>query len=1152
MKWLLALDMGTNSLGWWAYKLKKDGTVDSSLDGGVRLFPDSREPAKPGRVGDSLAVNRRVERGLRRNRAAKHWRLEKLVNFLIDHDLLPGAKTERDQLFQTPSKKSALAPDSTNPYFLRAEAVEKPLDRYLLGRALVHLAKRRGFKSNRKDNSGEDKKAEKEAGEIKAGISVLKTQLEDQNQTLGQYLWTQYQQEKNRATNGPLDGRPRPIRFKDGNKFFADRAMYADEFDRIRARQAPHLDLSDPDWEEIRFYLLDQRPLRPVERGFCQFFHDKPRHWTDTPVAHSYRIYQDLNNLNVIDHNQNRHPLTNEQRQAILEKLESSKEVSFKGLRKLKDTAGNPLFPDDSQFSHEDEKRKKLKGHKLKVDFAKNPILSPLWDQLSQKGLLDDLFEKLHEDEENHLIRCLTAAPFDATPEQARACAKLKLASGTTKLSLKVDFEKNSTLRPLWNQLSQKGLLDDLFEKLHEDEENHLIHCLTAAPFDVTPEQARACAELKLASGTTKLSRKAMEQLTLSMKTQRDEDGQPLKYDAAVRLLHDGNGELIAAHHSKKDRQQYDKLPYYGQVMPERMLGGKGDKYDPYDKPEQHYGKINNPTVHVALNQLRLLVNTLCDRFGSAPYKIHIEVTRELKQPKKQREETAKEQAKNQKENERIKEMIESLGHHNPSMKDIKKYKLWKELRKDQCHCLCPFSGRQISAAQLFNGDVEIEHILPFSRTLDDSMANKTVAFREANRLKGNSTPYEAFGQDQHPGQAWEEITKRIRVLPKNKQWRFGPEAMKRYESENGDFIARQLNDTAYMTRVACDYLQALGGVEDVVALPGRLTALIRGKWHLNNALSDHNKKNRDDHRHHALDAAIIGLTNRSLLKKISTASRRGADDLVDIQVPPLEENLNKAIRERIREIHPSWKPNHSLHGKIFEDTAYGFVKVRDEQGKEVEKLAVREKMDKNLSDSKIKQIADPKIKKALQERLAGTDKISAKAREEIIVAFAREHGIKTIRLHQHNDSGSAIRIKSEPYKAYKIDSYVCCDIWRLPPKSKGKDFKYQGKFWRYSDVSDDRGKLHLPKDAGKPHPAAKFITRLFKNDLIEIGAFGKGDMWRVAGFKGDGRLDIRVPYLNEKEQNRHSINVLAPKGIRRLHVTVDGRILRNPKKKSS
>ena len=1095
MKWLLALDLGTDSLGWWAYKLKKDGEVDSSLDGGVRLFPDSREPTSPGRVGDSLAVNRRGARGMRRNREARHWRLNNLIALLIARDLLPQEKSDRNKLFQTPSQKSGIAPDSTNPYFLRMQAVEEPLaNRHLLGRALAHLAKRRGFKSNRKDNSGEDKEAEKETGEIKSKINHLNRQLAGQK--LGQYLWAQYQQEKDKATNGSLDERPQPIRFRGSNEFFANRQMYADEFDRIRATQAPHLDLSDEDWEQIRSYVLDQRPLRPVERGVCQFlFSDnEPRHWADTPVAHSFRIYQELNNLKVIDLNQREYPLSDGQRQAILEKLNTQKEVTFKSLENLKDKAGNRYIPADHKFNLEDEKRKKLKGHKLKADFAKNPILSPLWDHLSQK---------------------------------------------------------------------QKGLLDDLFEKLHEAKDNDkLIRCLTTAPFDLTQKQAEACAELKLASGTTSLSRKAMEQLTLSMKTLRDEDGQPLKYDAAVKKLHPD------AHHSKKNRQEYDHLPYYGQVMPERMLGGRRDKYDPHDNPEQHYGKINNPTVHVALNQVRLLVNELCTRFGSAPQKIHVEVTRELKQPKKQREETAKEQAKNQKENERIRKEIESLGHSNPPMKDIKKYKLWEELGEDQCHRHCPFSGQQISAAQLFNGEVEIEHILPFSRTLDDSIANKTVAFRSANRLKGNCTPYEAFGQNQHSGgYAWEDITTRITNLPKNKKWRFGPDAMKLYESENDGFIARQLNDTAYMTRVARDYLWALRGVEDVVALPGRLTALIRGKWHLNSftpAWSTrrltalirgkwHHKKNRDDHRHHALDAAIIGLMNRRLLKEISGATHRGADDLVDIQMPPLDEHLNTAIRERLRTILPSVKPDHSLHGKIFEETAYGVVKVHDEKGQEIEKLAVRKKLNGTLSDNQIKQIADPKIKQALQRRLAGASETSINAREKIITDFAQEHGIKAIRLHQPNDSGSAIKIKSAPYKAYQPDSYVCCDIWRLPPKSKGNDFEYKGKFWRYSDVTrDDRGTLNLPKEAGKPHPAAKFITRLFKNDLVEIGEISKGEIWRVAGFATtQNKLDIRDPHLNEKKQNHTSINVLAPNGIRRLHVTVDGRILRNKKKPS-
>lgn len=94
---------------------------------------------------------------------------------------------------------------------------------------------------------------------------------------------------------------------------------------------------------------------------------------------------------------------------------------------------------------------------------------------------------------------------------------------------------------------------------------------------------------------------------------------------------------------------------------------------------------------------------------------------------------------------------------------------------------------------------------------------------------------------------------------------RFGPEAMARYEAD-GEFVARQLTDTAYMARIAMRYPKALEGVEHMVANPGRLTALARGKWHLNGILSDDNLKTRKVHRHHAVDAAVVALTDRAVL----------------------------------------------------------------------------------------------------------------------------------------------------------------------------------------------------------------------------------------------------------------------------------------------
>jgi hypothetical protein len=49
MKWSLGMEIGCNGLGWWAYGIDKKGDIVASLDGGVRLFPDGREPSSPGR-----------------------------------------------------------------------------------------------------------------------------------------------------------------------------------------------------------------------------------------------------------------------------------------------------------------------------------------------------------------------------------------------------------------------------------------------------------------------------------------------------------------------------------------------------------------------------------------------------------------------------------------------------------------------------------------------------------------------------------------------------------------------------------------------------------------------------------------------------------------------------------------------------------------------------------------------------------------------------------------------------------------------------------------------------------------------------------------------------------------------------------------------
>src|SRR5262249_21215945 len=97
--------------------------------------------------------------------------------------------------------------------------------------------------------------------------------------------------------------------------------------------------------------------------------------------------------------------------------------------------------------------------------------------------------------------------------------------------------------------------------------------------------------------------------------------------------------------------------------------------------------------------------------------------------------------AKNLKENERRRQFIEDAG---VAVTDdaLLRVRLWEDLAQEPQHRCCPYTGQPIGIAQLLSDAVEIDHILPFSRTLDDSIANKIVCLRQANRDKGNRTPW--------------------------------------------------------------------------------------------------------------------------------------------------------------------------------------------------------------------------------------------------------------------------------------------------------------------------------------------------------------------------------------------------------------------------
>lgn len=157
MRYRLALDLGSSSLGWAMVRLNPSNQPCAVIKAGVRIFPDGRNP----KDGSSLAVTRREARAMRRRRDRLLKRKARMIRMLIEHGFFPNAEAER----------KALA--TMNPYALRARGLDQALSPAEFGRALFHINQRRGFKSNRKTD-----KRDNESGALKTAIGKVRATLE--------------------------------------------------------------------------------------------------------------------------------------------------------------------------------------------------------------------------------------------------------------------------------------------------------------------------------------------------------------------------------------------------------------------------------------------------------------------------------------------------------------------------------------------------------------------------------------------------------------------------------------------------------------------------------------------------------------------------------------------------------------------------------------------------------------------------------------------------------------------------------------------------------------------------------------------------------------------------------------------------------------
>ena len=400
------------------------------------------------------------------------------------------------------------------------------------------------------------------------------------------------------------------------------------------------------------------------------------------------------------------------------------------------------------------------------------------------------------------------------------------------------------------------------------------------------------------------------------------------------------------------------------------------------DTFKQH--SLRNPVVEQVITETLRVVRDIWKQYGNID-EIHVELGREMKNPADKRKKITQQISDNEYANLRIKALLmefanpeyeienvrpyspsqqeilriyedgalnsvdslpeeienvlkkfkESDAKKRPTRSEILRYKLWLEQKYRS-----PYTGQPISLAKLFTPAYEIEHVIPQSRYFDDSISNKVICESEVNKLKDNLLGYEFIKK--HHGQKVElSFGKVVTIFSETGYEQF----VKEHYSQNRtkmrklmmetipeDFIARQLNDSRYISKVVkgllSNVVRAAGEDEamskNVVVCTGAITDRLKKDWGINdvwnkiilprfqrlNAMTGTNQfttkttnghevpcmplelqkgfnKKRIDHRHHAMDAIVIASANRNIVNYLNNESASGKSKIsrYDLQV---------------------------------------------------------------------------------------------------------------------------------------------------------------------------------------------------------------------------------------------------------------------------
>lgn len=909
----LGLDIGSNSVGS-AWVDTERGEVH--LAAGV--FPAGVDEQEDKRGAPKNQARRRT-RSQRRTIHRRAQRKHHLLRFLMNRGLLPQDPDELRRLFDV------------DPWALRRKALREPLTAYEFGRVLVHLAQRRGAVGIVTDPENPDE------GRVKDAMDRLKNLMQERGAgTVGQLLADLIEQRRRPIQRLPDDAcsrrtrqrrrecqdrvpnspqltpiRNRQYRLPETEMLFAGRELVRDEFHRIVRQQRSFENsplagmltddlvnaLDDPTQSDAwrhRGLLFGQRRtywdtgtlgrcvLEPTER--CVPIAD--RH------ASYFRVIETVNNIRIERAGQSQRPLTPEERDRLVSLLRGPLgQRTQKGQRVPKTSASVAdikkalgVNPRDKsvRLNIEADEQREINTDWFHREIVHGAFGEAPWNELTeqQRESVNRAILKFDPDHEGDASKLHEGAQRWWGLDQAAADRLVEAWKARPKLEKRLNLSR----RAIRNLLRYMEPFDAENKRWPTQQEARRAHAAELRQrFEQTGELAYELAARRYATGALGLTAADRYYMRQAKHQLRDENGQ---------IIRDENGKPLA------------------EPPPAPML--------------------SNPVVRKAIHEVRRHLVAWLRQFRRKPDRVVIEMARATKQSGVVRDE----QLKVNRMREGIRTRI--IQEHNLSSLSLNQQRraVDRVLLARQQRAVCPYCGKDgLGDPVAAKGDgVEIDHIVPYSRSGDDSLNNKVLVHANCNQGKRIRTPKEWLSEDDFAAlelrlKDFEKAANALRAKKtKEERRKLGSKAgqdgyftisdyARKWRNfnhkvrEEEEFRNSQLTDTAYAAREVAAYLaDALfdgrglpergdgQGRQRIFFTVGKFTLMLRRDWQLFETLkpprikdgrhgeltADQEReladKNRGDHRQHAIDAAAIALTDPKIKNALATWAAQASE----------------------------------------------------------------------------------------------------------------------------------------------------------------------------------------------------------------------------------------------------------------------------------